>query len=315
VAVVNAATLEALWISFHTQFMQTLERTKVRTADIASAVPSNTRIEHYPMVALTGRMKEWIDNRTIQDLAAFAASVQNVTYEHTVGVKREDIEDDTTGAYSLAIQQQAALGVLEPWLQIEDELGTNAFSTSLGYDGLAFFSTAHLWKGAYETVQSNTTTMGLSRTQVYAGIRQMSTFKGPDGLPLMVEPTHFLYAPALESQVDLLFNVQFAFDPSTNQQVSNTLFGKFPRENQIKMKTWSGYQWVMLDCSKPMKPVVAQTRRPLALTPMVKLDDPNVFYHKRFDFGMDYRGAVKALAWWLAYGADPSSISETSTGA
>ena len=96
-AVVNAATLEALWVSFNTIFQQTLERTKTRIDDIASAVPSSTRIEHYPVAALTGRMREWVKDRVIQDLAAFEASVRNLTFEHTIGVPREDIEDDVTG--------------------------------------------------------------------------------------------------------------------------------------------------------------------------------------------------------------------------
>jgi phage major head subunit gpT-like protein len=310
-AVVNAATLEALWISFHTQFMQTLERTKTRIDEIASPIPSGTRIERYPMAALTGRMREWLDNRTVQDLAAFSASLQNATFEHTVGVPREDVEDDTTGAYGLAIQQQAALGVLEPWLQVSDELGTNAFSTSLGFDGLPFFSDSHIWKGAYETAQCNLTHVGLSRDAVYAGLLAMSRFKGPDGLVLRVQPTHILFAPSLESTVDQLFNVPYA----SSTLISQTLYNKFDKAHQIKMEQWTGGQWMMLDCSKPVKPVVNQTRRPLALTPLVKLDDPNVFMQNKFLFGMDYRGAVKALAWWLAFGSAAASATVTTTGA
>jgi phage major head subunit gpT-like protein len=299
---VNAATLEALWVSFNTIFQQTLERTKTRIDDIASAVPSNTRIEHYPVAALTGRMREWVKDRVIQDLAAFEASVRNLTFEHTIGVPREDIEDDVTGAYALAIQQQAALGVLEPWLQVQDELGVGAFSTSVGFDGVPFFSGAHVWKGmkgAAGQAQSNLTEAYLTAAEVYKGIKAMSAFVGPDGVVLQVRPTHFLYSPAIEQLVDQLFNAPLG----SQQQISQTLYGKFPKENQIEMPMWTGNQWMLLDCSKPIKPVVNQIRRPLALTPMVKLDDPNVFYQKRFDFGMDYRGAVKAIAWWLAYGS------------
>jgi phage major head subunit gpT-like protein len=305
-AAVNAATLEALWVSFNTIFQQTLERTKTRIDDIASAVPSSTRIEHYPIAALTGRMREWVKDRVVQDLAAFEASVRNLTFEHTIGVPREDIEDDVTGAYALAIQQQAALGVLEPWLQVQDELGVGAFSESVGFDGVPFFSNSHLWqgmKGAAGQNQSNLTTAYLSAAAVYAGIKQMSTFVGPDGVVLMVQPTHFLFAPGLEQVVDQLFNAPLG----SQQQISQTLYGKFPKENQIKMPMWTGNQWMMLDCSKPIKPVVNQVRRPLQLTPMIKLDDPNVFYQKRFDFGMDYRGAVKAIAWWLGYGSQGTS--------
>ena len=135
----------------------------------------------------------------------------------------------------------------------------------------------------------------------------MSAFVGPDGVVLLVQPTHFLFSPALEQTVDQLFNVPLA----NANQISQTLYGKFPKENQLKMPMWTGSQWMMLDCSKPIKPVVNQIRRPLQLTPMVKLDDPNVFYQKRFDFGMDYRGAVKAIAWWLAYGSQGTTGAPT----
>jgi phage major head subunit gpT-like protein len=311
-AAVNAATLEALWVSFNTIFQQTLDRTKTRIDDIASPVPSSTRIEHYPVAALTGRMREWVKDRVIQDLAAFEASVRNLTFEHTIGVPREDIEDDVTGAYALAIQQQAALGVLEPWLQVQDELGVGAFGASVGFDNVPFFSAAHIWKGmngAAGAPQSNTTEY-LSAPAVYQGIKAMSTFVGPDGVVMQVRPTHFLFAPALEQLVDQLFNAPLG----SQQQISQTLYGKFPKANQIEMPMWTGNQWMLLDCSKPIKPVVNQTRRPLQLTPMVKLDDPNVFYQKRFDFGMDYRGAVKAIAWWLAYGSQGTAGAPT-TGA
>jgi phage major head subunit gpT-like protein len=138
----------------------------------------------------------------------------------------------------------------------------------------------------------------------------MSTFVGPDGINLLVQPTHFLYAPSLEQTVDQLFNAPLG----SQQQISQTLYGKFPKANQIEMPMWTGNQWMLLDCSKPIKPVVNQIRRPLALTPMVKLDDPNVFYQKRFDFGMDYRGAVKAIAWWLAYGSQGTVGAPTTGG-
>jgi hypothetical protein len=103
----------------------------------------------------------------------------------------------------------AALGVLEPWLQVQDELGTSAFSDSVGFDGVSFFYDSHVWEGmsgAGGANQSNITDDYLSAAAVYGGIKAMSTFVGPDGIPLLVQPTHFCYAPALEQTVDQLFN-------------------------------------------------------------------------------------------------------------
>ena len=301
-------------MSFNTIFQQTLERTKTRIDEIASAVPSSTRIEHYPVAALTGRMREWVKDRVVQDLAAFEASVRNLTFEHTIGVPREDIEDDVTGAYALAIQQQAALGVLEPWLQVQDELGVGAFTTSVGFDGVPFFSASHVWQGmkgaagAVAVEPDQRVSLRARRLRRHQGDEHLRR-AGRRGAVRRGRRTSSTRRRS-NRLVDQLFNAPLG----SQQQISQTLYGKFAKANQIEMPMWTGNQWMMLDCSKPIKPVVNQTRRPLQLTPMVKLDDPNVFYQKRFDFGMDYRGAVKAIAWWLAYGCQGSSGAPT-TGA
>ena len=50
-------------------------------------------------------MKEWIGEREIQNLADKAYNITNKHFEMTVGVNRDDIEDDNLGMYTLQMQQ------------------------------------------------------------------------------------------------------------------------------------------------------------------------------------------------------------------
>ena len=45
-------------------------------------------------------MREWIGDREIQNLSASDYTIKNKDYELTVGVDRNDIEDDTLGIYN-----------------------------------------------------------------------------------------------------------------------------------------------------------------------------------------------------------------------
>ena len=297
--IVNHAALAALDVSFKTIFNKALEKAVGPLDAVTSRVPSATASEKYPLGALTGGMRQWIGDRQVGNLAAFLKTVENLKFEQTIGVLRDHIEDDTTGVYRMAVEQLAAQAEMHPWELLETLLGTTAFTALDGVDEKAFFSATHTWPGAYATSQDNLTDELLDSAAVYTGLAAMSGFKGPDGKTLRVSPTHFLYAPSEESRVDGLFN-----QATLATGESNPHFNRFPRDRQIKMHGWSGHQWVMLDCSKPVKPCVFQERRKIELVSLIKLDDENVFSRDEFLWGTSYRGAVAAIAWWLAYGSN-----------
>lgn len=63
----------------------------------------------------------------------------------------------------------------------------------------------------------------------------------------------------------------------------------------------AGPDWYLVDDSQVMKPLVFQTRRPFALTPMQSPDDPNVFFQGKFMWGVDGRCNAGLGLWQLAY--------------
>jgi phage major head subunit gpT-like protein len=58
--------------------------------------------------------------------------------------------------------------------------------------------------------------------------------------------------------------------------------------------------WYLIDRSRAIKPFIFQLRRGVQLVRMDRPDDEHVFLHKKFRYGVDYRGAAAYGLWQLA---------------
>jgi phage major head subunit gpT-like protein len=63
----------------------------------------------------------------------------------------------------------------------------------------------------------------------------------------------------------------------------------------------SGPAWFLIDDTKPIKPVVLQTRKPIKLVSMQDETDESVFMRKEFRYGADWRGNVGFGLWQLIH--------------
>lgn len=59
--------------------------------------------------------------------------------------------------------------------------------------------------------------------------------------------------------------------------------------------------WYLIDQTRAIKPFIFQLRRGVQLVRMDRPDDEHVFMHKKFRYGVDYRGAAAYGLWQLAY--------------
>ena len=62
-----------------------------------------------------------------------------------------------------------------------------------------------------------------------------------------------------------------------------------------------GTPWYLIDRTRAIKPFIFQMRRGVQLVRMDRPDDEHVFIHKKFRYGVDYRGAAAYGLWQLAY--------------
>lgn len=141
--IINTASLQAAHKSFKVIFNQAFDGAPSQWPLVAMEAPSNTKEQGYPWLGDFPTMREWIGDRVIKDLSAFDYTIKNKSYEATIGVDREDIEDDTLGLYSPRIQGLAQAAKEHPDILVFALLKA-AFTTRC-FDGQYYCDTDHPW--------------------------------------------------------------------------------------------------------------------------------------------------------------------------
>lgn len=153
--IVNRGNLSTLYVAFNAAFDAGLGQAPSQFQRIATVVPSTTKSNEYGWLGKLPNVREWIGERVVHGLQNHGYTIKNKPYELTVGVDKDDIEDDNLGIYSPLMQSMGESVGAQPD-QLTFELLKNGISTAC-YDGQNFFDTDHpvLDKEGKETVQSN----------------------------------------------------------------------------------------------------------------------------------------------------------------
>lgn len=139
--IINQSNLSILYQGFKASFQQGLSQVEPIYERIATTVPSNTRVEKYGWLGKVPRIREWIGDRVIENVALHDYEIKNRSFESTIAVDRDDIEDDSYGVYGPLMTEMGRSVRLFP-----DELVFGLLRsgwTTECYDGQPFFDTDH----------------------------------------------------------------------------------------------------------------------------------------------------------------------------
>lgn len=139
--IVTAAALNALRPGFRREYQNGLEGVAPQYMDIATVVPSNTTSNVYGFFGQFPQFREWIGDRQIKSVAEKGYTIANKDWESTVGVSRNDIEDDNLGMYNMLFQEMGRAAAAHPDEMVFPFL-KGGFATAC-YDGQYFFDTDH----------------------------------------------------------------------------------------------------------------------------------------------------------------------------
>ena len=151
--IINASSLRGAKTAFQTLFFAALSEAKVRWPQIAMLASSNTKQNTYAWLGQFPRVREWIGERVVRSLSQADYTVINKLWEQTLGMSRDDVEDDQFGIYKPLIESHGQAVKQHP-----DELVISLFAAGFstnGYDNQFFFDTDH--PGANGSVWSNFT--------------------------------------------------------------------------------------------------------------------------------------------------------------
>ena len=144
--IINQTNLQGIYKTFSTIFNQAFDSVVSMYELIAMTVPSSGRSVDYKWLGEFPQMKEWLGDRIIKDLSAFHYEITNKSFESTIGVDRDDIDDDQIGVYTPMVQGLAAAAKEHPDILVWALLAAG-FNT-LCYDGQYFFDDDHPVNGA-----------------------------------------------------------------------------------------------------------------------------------------------------------------------
>lgn len=141
----SAEILHALTTSLIAAFTKGLAGVTPQYLRIATEVPSSSASNTYGWLSDLPEIKEWIGERQLAVLSQQGYTVTNRTWESSIRVKRETIEDDQLGQFSIiASGFGRKIGVFPDTLAFK--LLSEGFS-SLCFDGQYFFDTDHPMAG------------------------------------------------------------------------------------------------------------------------------------------------------------------------
>ncbi len=227
-AAINNATLTALRTMVRSEFQGALANVEPKYMQIATVVPSNTKSNTYGWLGSMPGFREWVGPRVINDIKEHSYSITNKTYENTIGISRDDVEDDTIGTFRPMVQMLAQEGAEFPDEKVFGLL-EDGFTT-LCYDGQNFFDTDHPVNASHDGTGAN------------ASVSNIKTVVG-----------------------------------------------------------YTGPAWYLLDTTRPIKPILFQERRKLALNTLFNPTDPAVWTNNRFEFGADVRCEAGFGFWQMAF--------------
>lgn len=152
---INAKRLDDIRVGFQNVYESAFNAAVVNWDKVAMHVPSSAKAEVYGWLGQLPRMREWLGDRVINGLKTHDFTIVNKDFELTVGVSRNDIEDDTLGVYKPMFEALGDAAKRHPD-ELVYALLAAGFDT-LCYDGQYFFDTDHpvLDKNGVAQSQSN----------------------------------------------------------------------------------------------------------------------------------------------------------------
>ena len=157
---------------------------------LCTVIPSNSLDEKYSMLGGLPGMREWIGERKFKELRAGNFTITNKHWESSLGIEKNDIDDDRLGTLATQVMHLADEATYHPDELLFDIAGTPAESAAC-FDGQYFYDTDHVWGDSgtqsndltYEVADADATnaTVAEFKASFHAALKKLLSFKNDQG--------------------------------------------------------------------------------------------------------------------------------------
>lgn len=303
---INRSNMQTLFTGFNLLFQRGFEAVPNDYLKFTTTVPSTTATEAYPWLEQVGGMREWIGDRQITNLKSQKLDVKNRSFEKTVAVKRDDIEDDKYGLYNPLVQDLGQ-SAGELWADLATEVLLSA-KNAIWIDGKKFFAADRKYSdGKKSSIINNRATAALSPEAYKAARAEMYKYKNFAGQSLKVRPRLLLVGPDNEEMAFEVLKSELTIKAKTDGSTSGVATTKnaWAGTSEYLVIPELGSEWFLLDVTRPVKPVAVQQRKVPKLVSQMDETDDRVFMRGEYLYGADGRGAGFWTIPHLAYASFP----------
>lgn len=297
-AVINTGLLTK---GLRSEFLNRLELTQTYFQDLATRIVSNARSETYRWLGTVPQLREWGNGRLAKGLRTESYSVENLKYEATLEVDRDELADDQTGQIRVRVGELAERAATHKDFLVSQLLINGESAGFEGYDGVPFFSDSHV-SGASGSQDNKLVSNVADLTAVTAeefraslrgAIESMLAFRDDQGQPMSIAASglHCVVPPSL------YFAALEAISSTVVNSTSNALEGA-ARVIALPWLTDSS-KWYLVKNNGVVRPFIFQDREPIEFDALAE-DSEESFKREKLLFGVRARYRMAYGYWQFA---------------
>lgn len=277
------------------EFMQALESmgSMGLVSRLATLVKSTAASQTYSWLGEIPQLQEFVTERKIVGMSDTSYTLVNKTYEATVGVRKEDLDDDQIGAFQVRIRQLAESAVAFDDSLISDVIiaGTSA----LCYDGVSFFNDAHPIRGKQTAAQDNIVAQtGTSVAQFQADFQSavgvMRRFKDEANRPF--------HRGALNLAVMVPPELEYIARTALEAPLVGSTSNVYTKQAEVMVNPYltDAGDWYLFNIGTVGRPFLFQEREPTSFESQEN-ESESGFFRRAYYYGVTNRRAAGYMFW------------------
>ena len=301
-AVINTGLLTK---GLRSEFFNRLESTPVHFTELATRIPSTSDSETYRWLGTVPKMREWGTGRLAKGLRTESYSVENLKYESTIEVDRDEIADDQTGQIRVRVGELAQRTATHKDFLIGQLLNNGGTAGFESYDGVTFFNDSHVSgdSGAqdndltYDAGSTDDPTVVEFKAALKQAIATMMAFNDDQGEPMVIAATGLVCAVP----PTMFFTALESINATVINNTTNVLSGAA----KVISMPWltDASMWYLLKTDGVIRPFIFQDREPVEFSALTE-DSEEGFKREKFLFGVRARYRITYGYWQFAVRTD-----------
>lgn len=298
---INKANVQGLFTGYKTIFAGAMQNTETTWPRVAMRTTSTTLTEVYGWLGAWPKMKEFLGEAVIENIAANSFFITNKEFASTVGVKEIDIKTDAYGLYNPRFEMMGFSATSH-----KDELVSSLLTlgfTEKDYTGKNFFDTdkKHNPGDKKSGTFSNKGTKKLSAANYEAAVAQIKSIKDAAGNPLGIgRKLALVVSPTNEALGKRILNAELIGNGETNVNKGSAELIVWPFLTDAN-------SWFLIETGMPIKPLILQVVQDATFTGITDPDSEHVLLKHEFLFqayGIYNAGFGLPQLAWGSTGAD-----------